>query len=101
MLREDCPKSSTPPPKNNYTQHVENEMLTKVDYYQLLCQKHSQLLYPITADTQHNLLNFLSHLCYLAHDLGRRLEAELMTSSVYEGVQGLPLRLAVKMKRKK
>lgn len=39
---------------------------------------------------------FVPHLSDLTHDLGRRLEAELVTSSMYEGVQGLSLCLAVK-----
>ena len=43
------------------------------------------IFYPVTP-TLTQFQNFLSHLCDLAHDLGRRLEAELVTSSVYEGV---------------
>lgn len=49
----------------------------------------------------HSAHFIFSHLCNLAHDLGGRLEAKLVTSSVYEGVQGLTLGLAVEVKRNK
>lgn len=53
-------------------------------------------MHSVIAHTQHIFI--FSHLCNLAHDLGGRLEAELVTSSVYEGVQGLTLGLAVEVK---